>query len=123
MATEFENVFDDLLSDAVIGKYEETISSDGDPVRGWNHSYFVQAYKELAGTGSLEISRRDKTESTYEIYCPVESSSGALIDLDRTLEVIFGSSYSSRTSRYKVEDFDKIVDDHIEIEASLISDD
>lgn len=123
MSEEFERTFSELLSDALIGKVETSISSDtGDPSDSWSTSYEIQAYKERTRSVSKDISRREKTESTYLIMCPTESSSGSTLNLDRTMSIVFGSTYSSDLTEYKIEDFDAIADDHYEIEASVIYD-
>lgn len=122
MATEFERVFDENLKDALVGETSSGIDSNGDPTSGWNTEYNIRAYKELKNPVFPEVAERNKTESEYLIMCPIESTSGEELELKRTYSIVFGSSYDEDADEYKIRDFEKIEDDHFEIEAYIIRD-
>ncbi|MFW6176590.1 MAG: hypothetical protein ACOC40_02700 [Thermoplasmatota archaeon] len=120
--TEFEEVFDDILKPAIIGRLTDDVSSDGDPVQTWQTFYTTRAYKEIERTPSnRNIADDFKIENNHRIFCPVISSSGATIEIDNTMEVVFGSTYTKNDRRFGVEDYNNYVDDHFELRTTVIS--
>jgi len=119
--TEFEEMFDEFLKPAIIGRLTDDISSDGDPTKTWQTFYNTRAYKEVDKTSEdRKIADASKVRINYQIFCPVISSSGDAMEIDETMEIVFGSTYTKGDRRYDINDENNYVDDHYEISTTVI---
>lgn len=105
---DFEEEFDGFLESFTIGDFGETESSRGLPQVGWTTEYQTQGMIQRESARDFTSGGAERTETEYDFFFPLKTSSGEKIDLPADKVVVKGhissSEFGSSLERYQVID-------------------